>query len=284
MKNAFAAFALLGLLLAGCGRNEPAPTSEQAALQPATPAAPAAEAAQAPTTAALEKAATANQESTSTAEPADKGDARLERLAAMPESAQLPAGKWRAGTHYVPVSPAQPTSVDAGQVEVLELFWYGCPHCYELDPFLQGWKKNKPSYVKLVPVPVTWGPVHRAHARLFYTLEALGKLDALHGKVFDAIHKQGEYLVDRDEAQTRRLQLAFAKANGISEADFNRAYDSFGVNAALQRAEDITRRYRVEGVPVLYVNGKYQTDVGMAGGHGPLVELLNDLAAAEKRR
>ena len=125
---------------------------------------------------------------------------------------------------------------------------------------------------------------HRAHGRLFYTLEALGKLDALHEKAFDEIHKRGNMLAANDDAQTLKMQADFARANGISEADFIKAYNSFGVNAAMQRAEDITRRYRVEGVPVIYVNGKYQTDVGLAGGQQQLLELINDLAAAEKRR
>jgi thiol:disulfide interchange protein DsbA len=167
---------------------------------------------------------------------------------------------------------------------VLEVFWYGCSHCYALDPFLESWSKTKPSYVKFVRVPVTWGPVHRAHARLYYTLEALGKLEALHLAVFDEIHKRGNFLVANDDAQTLRMQTAFAKANGISEADFTRAYNSFGVNANLQRAEEASRRYRVEGVPVMFINGKYQTDVAMGGGHQGLIELINDLAANEKRR
>ncbi len=252
---------------------------------PAAAAAPAEEnaSAKAAAPAALEQAATKNQETTPDAE-ADRGDARLERVAALPESAQLPSGKWKAGTNYLPLSPAQPTSVEPGQVEVLEVFWYGCPHCYHLDPFLETWKKNKPSFVKFVRVPVTWGPVHRAHGRLFYTLEALGKLDALHTKAFDEIHQRGNMLVANDDATTLKLQVDFARANGISEADFTKAYNSFGVNAAMQRAEDITRRYKIEGVPVILINGKYQTDVALAGGQGQLIELINDLAAAEKRR
>jgi len=286
MKHSLAVVALLCLGLAACGR-DPAPTS---ATSPALEAPPAASApseenasAQAAAPAALEQAATKNQETTPDAE-ADRGDARLERVAALPESAQLPAGKWKAGTHYIPISPAQPTSVEPGQVEVLEVFWYGCPHCFHLDPTLETWKKSAPSYVKFVRVPVTWGPVHRAHGRLFYTLEALGKLDELHAKAFSEIHERGNVLVSNDEQQTLKLQLDFARANGISEADFTKAYNSFGVNAAMQRAEDITRRYKVEGVPVLFVNGKYQTDVSMAGGPQQLVALINDLAAAEKRR
>jgi len=286
MKNAFAVLALLGLSLAACGRDT---SSNTAATPPlAAPVAPAATlapsaGAEAATPAALERAAKANQESTVDAE-ADRGDVRLERVAAMPESAQLPAGKWKAGTNYIPITPAQPTSAEPGQVEVLEVFWYGCSHCYALDPFLESWKKNKPANVKFVRVPVTWGPAHRAHGRLFYTLEALNKLDALHTTTFEEIHKRGNFLIANDEAQTVKMQLDYAKAHGISEADWNRAYNSFGVNASLQRAEDITRRYRVEGVPVIIVNGKYQTDVGMAGGQSQLIELINDLAAAEKRR
>jgi thiol:disulfide interchange protein DsbA len=284
MKHTFAVVALLALSLTACGRNEPAPVTEASLAAPAAPAAPEpAASATAATPAALERAATANQESTEDA-AGDRGDARLERIAALPESAQLPAGKWKAGTHYLPVTPAQPTTAEPGQVEVLEVFWYGCGHCYALDPFLENWKKSKASYVKFVRVPVTWGPVHRAHARLYYTLEALGKLDALHAVTFDEIHKRGNFLVAQDEAQTRRMQVAFAKSQGISEAEFTRAYDSFGVNANLQRAEEITRRYRIEGVPVMFVNGKYQTDVAMGGSHGGLIELINDLAANEKRR
>ncbi|RYZ62805.1 MAG: thiol:disulfide interchange protein DsbA/DsbL, partial [Proteobacteria bacterium] len=233
MKIAFALVGLLTLSLAGCGGEKPSTSSEQATLSPEPAAAPPAEAAPPATAATIEKAAKTSE--TSVDEGTDKADARLERMAGLPESAQLPSGKWKAGTNYQPISPAQPTSVEPGQVEVMEVFWYGCPHCNVLDPTLETWKKSAPSYVKFVRVPVMWGPVHRAHARLFYTLESLGKLDALHSKVFAAIHQKQDYLVANDDAQTRKLQLDFAKANGISEADFTRAYDSFGVNASLQR-------------------------------------------------
>ena len=287
MKNAFAVLALLGLGLTACGRDARPPATEAALAAPPAeaPAESTANAdAAAAQPAALERAAKATQETAAAEENSDKGEARLERIAAMPESAQLPAGKWKAGTNYEPLSPAQSTGVEPGQVEVLEVFWYGCPHCYALEPFIESWKKSKPSYVKFVRVPVTWGAVHRAHARLFYTLEALGKSEQLHTAVFDEIHKRGNFLVANDDAQSLKLQVAFAKAHGVSEADYTRAYNSFGVNANLQKADDITRRYRVEGVPVMFVNGKYQTDVGMAGGHSQLIELINDLSAAEKRR
>src|SRR6185312_2538796 len=114
----------------------------------------------------------------------------LERLAAVPAGAALPSSsEWKPGTQYDVISPAQPTTVPPGKVEVLEVFWLGCPHCYALEPYIQQWLKNKPAYVEFVRVPVMWGPVHRAHARLFYTLEALGR-DDLVEKVFTYIHDQ----------------------------------------------------------------------------------------------
>jgi thiol:disulfide interchange protein DsbA len=222
-----------------------------------------------------------------TPEPEDKeGTPALERLTQLSADQQLPGGRWKAGVNYKPVVPAQPTNAPPGKVEVVEVFWYGCSHCYALDPLLESWKKNKPAYIDFERVPVMWGPVHQAHARLFYTLQALGKLDQLHTKVFDEIHQHNNMLVSlrNDPAETRSLQLAFAKANGISEKDFLQAYDSMGVDTALKRAQDFDQRYAVEGVPLIVVNGRYTTDVGMAGGQSQLLQVIDDLAASEKKR
>lgn len=272
------------LSIAACGR-EPTPVASNAPAiaQAAAEAPPSAQPASVP----AEARVTASQESageTETANQAEPGDANLERLTQLPTVARLPdGGRWKAGTNYRPLVPAQPTSSPPGKVEVVEIFWYGCGHCYALEPFLQSWDRNKPAYIDYVKVPVMWGPVHRAHARLFYTLKALGREKDLTPKVFDEIHRRGNMLVANDEAQTRALQLAFAKANGISEADFLKAYDGFSVNTWLQQAERLTRAYRVEGVPLIVINGKYITDVGMAGGHSELLALIDDLAAAEQR-
>ena len=218
------------------------------------------------------------------AEPMGDASAEPSRLAqALPTQTSLAGGKWQAGKNYTLISPAQPTSVGPGKVEVIEVFWYGCSHCYELDPYLESWKKNKPAYVEFVRLPVIWGPGHKLHARLFYTLQVLGKLDALHSKVFDTIHRGGNMLLGQDEDATFKMQLAWAEANGINGADFKREYNGFAVNTALQRAEQLTKRYRVAGVPFMIVNGRYSTDVGAAGGHSQLLTLLNDLAASEKR-
>ena len=116
--------------------------------------------------------------------------------------------------------PAQPTAVAAGQVEVLEFFWYACPHCYDIDPLVEAWRKTKPAYVSFSRVPVTWSEGHRALARLFYTVKILGKLDQLHGEIFKEIHVNGNPLVARDpsdEAETERIQAAFAAKEGIPE-------------------------------------------------------------------
>jgi len=266
--------------LAGCGARDEAQTTPPAAPTPA-PAVPD-KAVSAEELKELKEAAAANQESAG--EDVDPGDASLERLAALPESAQLPSGRWKAGTHYQPIVPAQSTTAESGQVEILEVFWLGCPHCYSLEPYIQRWKKSKPAYVKFVGEHVMWGPAHRSHARLYYTLQALGKADELVPKAFEEIHHKGNMLVAADDAQSQRLQLAFAKANGISEADFNREYNGFAVNTRLQRAEEIMRRYKVESVPFFVINGKYHTDVSMAGGEEQLIQLFNDMAAAEKSR
>jgi protein dithiol oxidoreductase (disulfide-forming) len=282
------AIALLVLSMSACGRNSPAPStptqSKPAASAPAPAAAkPSTDVAGPESQTTESKEALASQESTGEEAADDKRDASLERLAAMPSDQQLPVGQWKPGVHYLPVVPAQPTSVPAGKVEVLEVFWYACPHCYALEPFIQDWLKNKPEYVQFVRVPVMWGPVHRAHAKLFYVLEALNRKD-LHEKVFDTIHKQQQMLVGNDEASTKAVQLNFAVANGIKADDFNKAWDSFTVTTNLQRAEEMTQRYRVEGVPLVVVNGKYTTDVSHAGGAGQLLSVINDLAASEKRR
>lgn len=282
MKKSLPWVALAALLLAACG-SQGTPTAPAAATDaPAEAPAVAETSTRAPSDAELDSAAAATQETSGDAAPAAT-DGSLERLAAMPEKAQLPAGRWKAGVNYRPIVPSQPTSAEPGQVEVMEMFWLGCGHCYALEPYMEAWDKSKADYIKFVQMPVMWGAVHRAHARVFFTLEALGRTD-LTSKAFDEIHKKGNLLVAADAAQSERLALAFAKANGINEEDFKREFNGFGVTTKLQRAEEFTRRYRVEGVPAVYINGKYMTDVGMAGGQKELIDLINDLAAFEKSR
>jgi thiol:disulfide interchange protein DsbA len=191
--------------------------------------------------------------------------------------------KWRAGTNYQLLRAPQPTTVGSGKVEIDEIFWYGCGHCYALDPTLEGWKAEKPPYVEFVRIPVIWGQVHRQHAKLYYTLQALHRPE-LHSKVFDAIHQQGLPLSGRDDVQARAMQLAFLVSQGVTETEFNTAYDSMTVATNMLRAEDLTKKYAVASVPTLIVNGKYSTSVAEAGDQILLLSLINDLAASEKNR
>ncbi len=191
--------------------------------------------------------------------------------------------KWKAGTNYQLLAAPQPTSAQPGRVEVNEVFWYGCGHCYALDPALETWKAGKPAYVDFVRIPVIWGQAHRQHAKLFYTLQALHRPE-LHTAVFDAIHKHGQQLAARDEVDARAEQLAFLESNGVTEKEFNAAYDSMTVAVNMQRAEELTKKFAIGNVPTLIVNGKYSTSVGEAGGTEQLLSLINDLAASEKNR
>lgn len=191
--------------------------------------------------------------------------------------------QWQPGTNYTLLASPQPTNVAKGKIEVDEVFWYACGHCYSLDPALESWKQNKAAYIEFVRIPVMWGPVQKQHAKIYYTLQALGRAD-LHPKVFDAVHRDRNPLAAQEDADARALHLAFFTANGVSEKDFNNAYDSMTVATNLQRAQEATYRYAVASVPLIIVNGKYSTDVSMAGGTGELIAIINDLAASEKRR
>jgi len=279
------------LAVSACARQTPAPAPGPAPTSPATTQASPAPPVAAPPTAEARspqsetEQATASQESTGDGDDRQaRSDASLEKIAGATPGAQLPGGKWQAGVNYDPVVPAQPTSVAPGKVEVMEVFWLACPHCYALEPRIRSWLKTKPGYVEFVRVPVIWQDIHRAHARLFYTLEALGRPDLI-DKAFDTIHQLAENrqppLYGSSEAETLRMQQQFAAQNGVSPDDFAKAYNSFSVNSNMQRAEEITQRYHVEGVPFFAVNGKYSTDVAKAGSESKLIELLGDLAASE---
>jgi len=175
-------------------------------------------------------------------------------------------------------------------VEVLEFFWYACPHCYALDPLIATWEKSNPSYISFSRVPVLWNEGHRSLARLFYTLQSMGKLSQFHDDVFKEIHVNGNVLIGSESpSQAERAQVTFIRKLGISDADFEKAYHSFEVEKSLQRADELVQRYRITGVPTFVVNGKYIADLGTASlpSQTPiperLITLLSDLAAQEHR-
>jgi len=289
----------LTLLLAACGKQDATDSGTPAASAQAGDATSAANTLPPKAAAATEKAPAVpaaikriNEDGSETVETAaaDSGVVHNAMLAAVAGTAvaatSLSAPSlWQEGVNYTRLVPAQPTSVPPGQVEVLEFFWYACPHCYALDPLVESWKKTKPAYITFIRVPVMWNESHRSLARLFYTLESLGKLEALHTAIFKEIQVNNNPLVDpgNNDAATERIQTTFAKSQGISPEAFKTAYHSFAVETALQRADQLTQRYRVDGVPTFVVNGKFIADVATAQGEDRILPLVSDLAALEHR-
>ncbi|MDY6945225.1 MAG: thiol:disulfide interchange protein DsbA/DsbL, partial [Pseudomonadota bacterium] len=185
------------------------------------------------------------------------------------------SSKFKEGTNYQKIVPAQPTNVAPDKVEVVEVFWYGCGHCFSLDPAIESWRAKKPAYVEFVRVPAMWNEGTRMHARVFYTAELLGKLDELHSLIFREMHVAGNQMNSVDKI------AAFFQQHGVSKDEFTKAFSSFAVESKLQRADFLNKRYRIQSVPTVIVNGKYSTDIGTAGGESQLFGLIDELAAHE---
>jgi thiol:disulfide interchange protein DsbA len=186
------------------------------------------------------------------------------------------SARFQLGTHYERLSPTQPTSSSPDKVEVAEIFWYGCPHCFAFDPYVRSYESRKPDYVSFVRIPAVWNPLVKMHAQAFYTAEALGKGAEMHEPFFKEIH-ENQNLLDTPE----KIQ-AFFGTFGVDAATFKSQWESFAVHTKLQRADELARRYKYASVPTLVVNGKYTTDGGMAGGYEELFELVDELTAAER--
>ncbi|MBH97607.1 MAG: disulfide bond formation protein DsbA [Rhodospirillaceae bacterium] len=179
------------------------------------------------------------------------------------------------GTHYDRLTPTQPTSSSPDQIEVAEIFWYGCPHCYTFDPYLESWKSDLPANVNFVRIPAVWNPLIQLHARAYYAAEALGKAEEMHAPFFREIHINGNYL-DTEGA----LQTFFSQFD-VSPEDFANAFNSFAVHTKLQRADELSRRYRISAVPTVIVNGKYTANATSAGNYETLIEVIEELVASE---
>lgn len=179
---------------------------------------------------------------------------------------------------YLEISPAQKTDVKKGQVEVLEFFWYRCPHCFDLEPELNAWAKKLPKDVVLRKVPGILQPGWANLARSYYALEALGVLDKLHGEVFNAIHVQGMDL----NPPERFFDWAVTK--GVDRKQIAEAYNSFAVNTKVMRAQQLTASYKLNGVPAFAVNGKFVTSAYMTGGVPSMFKALDELIAQERKK
>ena len=180
------------------------------------------------------------------------------------------------GIDYRDVTPPQPTE-SGSKIEVLEFIWYGCPHCYAFEPALNAWTKRLPADVTFRRVHAQFNPQWTQHAKLFYTLDALGEIERLHRKCFDTIHgEKRDLLKDAD-------MLEWAAQNGVDKTKFSDAFKSFGVAGKLQRAKQVVANYKIDGVPSLAVNGKFLTSPSIAGGQEKSLAVMDFLIAEERK-
>lgn len=182
---------------------------------------------------------------------------------------------YQEGTHYQTLENPQPTA-SGDQVEVVEVFWYGCPHCYSLEPAVHNWLKNKPENVKFERMPAALNPSWSFHAKVYYTADALGIMDQFHEAFFNQVQLQKRSMNDEDEIRKFFVQL------GVEEAAFDKAWASFGVDSKLRRAKQRVMGYKIRSVPTIIVNGKYVVTAQSAGGSTQLFKVVNELVAKEQ--
>ncbi len=177
--------------------------------------------------------------------------------------------------NYGKLEPQEPTD-GSGKIEVIEFFWYGCPHCYALEPSVSTWLKNAPKDVVFKRVPATTGGWEEL-ARVYYTLEAMNLLDQYHQKVFDAIHK------DHVNLGNKKIRDEWFAKNGIDPIRYAETEKSFSVATKLQRSKQLTYAYKVDSVPRVFVNGKYYTGAELAGSGPNIFPVVDQLVAMARK-
>lgn len=188
------------------------------------------------------------------------------------------------GQHYHRLVPTQPTVGGADKVEVAEVFWYGCPHCFNFEPAINTWAESVPANARFIRIPAVWNPLAKLHGRLYYTEEVLARNEKLadvvgfHAAVFVEFHRKANRLTSEDA-----IQKLFERF-GVSQDDFLSTWNSFEVNQKVRVADDLVRRYNVTGVPALVVNGKYRTGASDAGSYPKLLEVVDELIERETIR
>ncbi len=173
----------------------------------------------------------------------------------------LAQGAPEEGKQYVRLqTAAQVTLPPQKKVEVIEFFWYGCPHCFAFEPTVEAWAKRVPPDVYFHQMPFAFiGPVE--HQKLFYALDEMGQREAMQRKIFTAIH------VENKRLNTEAEITAYVAANGVDSAKFTAAFRSFAVNTKLSRGKQLSNAYKIDGVPAIGVNGRYYTSATLAGSH-----------------
>ena len=282
MKRFSIVAALMALFVAACGGGEQPVAEEPAAVQPEVEAL-----VEMPTLAdelqADEAAPQIVEESAAEEEDMQAQDQPIILAQAEPADADRD-WQFTEGTHYARLTPTQPTVGGADKIEVAEIFWYGCNHCYDFEPFINRWKESMPANARFVRIPAIWNPLVRLHAQLYYTEEVLGKNgkftdpEMFRAAVFAEYHRRGNRLASFDS-----IQELFAK-HGVSATDFESTWNSFEVAQKLRVAQDLARRYSISSVPAVVVNGKYRTGAAEAGGYPRLLELVDELIERESIR
>ena len=184
------------------------------------------------------------------------------------------AAEYEEGVHYERVVPPQPTST-VGKVEVREIFWYGCPHCFRFEPYVERWLRKKPENAQFVLMPAVFRPSWEVGARAYYTEKLLGVFDEIHKPLFNAIHLQKRKLNTEDAMRD------FFAEHGVDKKKFIKTYHSFAVETRLRRAKTMTSRYGVNGVPSIIVNGKYRVSARTAGSNAEMIKVINFLVKKE---
>jgi thiol:disulfide interchange protein DsbA len=188
-------------------------------------------------------------------------------------STVLQAAGYTEGVEYKALPP-QPT--DTGdKIEVLEFFWYGCPHCYSFEPYIKAWKKTKPDNVEFVRVPAIFRPDWEIQARTYYALTNMGVIEDLHEKIFAAIHN------DKKKLNTKEQLTDFVVQNGVDRKKFEEEYKSFSVDTMVRKAKKKQTAFKIQGVPSIVVNGKYLSSGSMSGSYENLVKILDFLVEKE---
>ncbi len=160
-----------------------------------------------------------------------------------------------AGTHYQEIANPVNTN-DSSKVEVIEAFWYGCSHCFRFEPLIADWEDNTPDYVDFVRFPALWNGLMKVHAQVYYAAEALDSLDVLHEQIFNAINVERNMLQNEDQIGDLFEQ------HGVSQSDFESAFNSFSVRTKVNQAEKRMTDYGIRSTPNMIVNGKYLVATG----------------------
>ncbi len=189
--------------------------------------------------------------------------------------AAAPAAEYDEGIDYAAVIPPLPGATD-GKVKVVELFWYGCPHCFQFDPHLHEWLKSNPANVEFERIPAIFNnPTWELHARAYYTAEVMGVLDQVHDALFDAIH------VKKERLNTKEALREFFVSRGVDGGEFDATFDSFAVSGLVRNAAALTKQYGIDGVPTMAVQGKYRVGGKMAGSYPNMIRIVDFLVAKE---